>query len=213
MKTYVAIYKEKIYSFDSWPDCKEFVQDKKNIKYKGFESPEDIKRFVDSNMKKISFSFLPNTLYAFVASKRIRKENDIYISDAFILMKNNEIITTGASCSNESDDSLLVTITGENKAIKNAILEAIKINEQRLIIVYNFIGSEMWANGSWKPKNSSVSQYVTFINKHKKEISLDFIQIDKFDSVNTNIYSEKTQQLAQNQLNNYTRHTNSKGRK
>lgn len=48
MKKYIAYYNNNVYYFDTWPECKEFIDDKLFVRYKKVSSEEEADLFIQS---------------------------------------------------------------------------------------------------------------------------------------------------------------------
>lgn len=53
-KIYVVIYDNQVFHFERWSECSDFIKGKKNVRFRSFTDENEIKSFVDSNIKKRS---------------------------------------------------------------------------------------------------------------------------------------------------------------
>lgn len=180
-KRYVAIYQNEVYTFDKWKDCQAFVADKKDIKFKGFTDDMDIKKFIDDNIKKVINVDMKDTLYAYVYGMRYNYKDDYLFGWSYTLLRNHQIIYSSSGIGDDCKIVRRYKTTGEIAAIMNAIEYALSQNEKRIIILFDFLGAEMWANGSWKPKTEDISNYVEFMQQAKKRMAIDFVKVNKQD--------------------------------
>lgn len=172
-KFYVAIYKNKSYVFEQWNKCKDFINEKNDVRFKSFTNMEDAKLFIDANIKKqLSLQNIP-IIYPYGFS--FKKDNKNAVSYSFIVEFNNDIIFKKTKYNNKPYDNYPV----ELYSILDALDLLINHQYNHAIIAYNFLGIEMWANGSWKPKNKNIENYVIKMQKLKTKINYDFLHIER----------------------------------
>lgn len=201
-KTYVAIYNNQVHKFDTWADCKKYIQDKESVKYKSFTDPIAIKQFIDGNIKKNISTHLPDVLYAFVrGSYTTLKDTDAKYYNYGAAMVINDAV---CHCISGSIEPSVEALPGELMATLKAIQYAIKRKEPRIIIVYSFLGTEMYANRTWIPKKDVYSAYINQIDQYRKAINIDFLPVDKNDS-KTFRYSNEAYILAKKENQNQRR--------
>ncbi len=169
MKTYVVIYQNEAYFFEYWAECKIFIEGKDNILFKGFTNQEEIKKFVDSNIKKQIDLSQTDVSYIIYVEKVLPNKKKTYQT---LILKNSDICKK-FTIPRKKDE------IGELIGIQKALTYLIQEGETRAIIVYDFDGVEMWANHSWKPKRPDAKEYVNFIDKTEKSIAIDFLKVDK----------------------------------
>lgn len=170
-KIYVVIYDNQVFHFERWSECSDFIKGKKNVRFRSFTDENEIKSFVDSNIKKEVAYDIEDVLYAYASGGFADsfKEKGTY---SVVLIKNGKILfktSRTIRLKNGKDYPELY-------AVKKAIDLAIGLKEPRVIIVYSFLGVEMWANGSWRPKCEAVSSYLTYLQKVKQNIVIDFLK-------------------------------------
>lgn len=154
-KIYIVICDNKVYRFDKWKEAKILIDKEPNSKYKSFEKEEDAQDFINLNIhNNLSFNSLickveENNAYLIKENKEIWKQK--------IIDTNNQIFT-------------------ELNGVLLGIKKAIDMKEEHIVILYNNIGTEMWANGTWNAKKQSSINYVKTINEYKKQINIDFVK-------------------------------------
>lgn len=202
-KFYLAIYENTLHKFENWDKCKEFVEGKKNIKYKGFTDEYEAKNFVDNNIKpEIPFN-LTDVLYVYVDGSRFVQPNgEIIYSYGLCAVKDEKIVheTFGSACDKEV--AKMYQIGGELTGAIKGVEYALSMKEKRVIIVYDYFGVEMWANGSWSvdKQNAFVKNYVDQMKKFKDQINIDFVHVNSHvniaDKKIENIYNDRADALA-----------------
>lgn len=178
-KIYIAIYENKAHKFDDWASCKQFIEKKKNIVYKGFTSVSESQEFIAKNIKKDIPFDLKDTLYMYVDGSVLKLKDETKVYGYGVCgVKNNEIVYE--DCGYRSGDKTAESyqIGGELLGALNGVEKAISLGEKRVIIVYDYFGIEMWANGTWKGKQGFVQDYIKKMNEYKEQINIDFVHVN-----------------------------------
>lgn len=202
-KFYVVIFENEIHQFNDWPSCKTFVTGKPNIKYKGFTDKLEAKKFIDNNVKQPIPFDLNDVLYAYVDGSRfIQKDESIIYSYGLCAVMNNTIVHEESGMACDKEVAKMYQIGGELTGALKGVEFAIERGEKRVIIVYDYFGVEMWANGSWSVEKQSpfVKSYVSKINGYKTKINIDFVHVNSHikvaDKKIENIYNDRADHLA-----------------
>lgn len=202
-KFYVAIYENEVYEFDAWTPCKLFVESKRNIKYKGFTSKMDAKAFIDNNVKQPIPFTLTDVLYAYVDGSRfVHANGEIVYSYGLCAVQNGLIVheENGMACDKEV--AKMYQVGGELTGALKGVEFALSRGEKRVIIVYDYFGVEMWANGSWSVDKQTpfVKDYVAKMKAYHEKINIDFVHVNshvnKADKKIENIYNDRADVLA-----------------
>jgi ribonuclease HI len=88
-------------------------------------------------------------------------------------------------------------VAGELLGAMEAIKWAIENQYESVVIHHDYQGIAKWATGEWEAKKEGTKSYVTFINKHKKLIS---IQFNKVEGHTGNKYNEQADKIAREAL-------------
>lgn len=80
---------------------------------------------------------------------------------------------------NQSDPVLcqFSQISGEIKAVENAISWAVRHNYQQVDIYFDYNGLENWANGSWQAYNDCAKDYIKHIKAFRQDIDVNFHKV------------------------------------
>lgn len=202
-KFYVVIFQNEIHQFTDWPSCKAFVDGKPNIKYKGFTDKMEAKKFIDNNVKQpISFT-LNDVLYAYIdGSRLVKKDGTIIYSYGLCAVLNGQIIHEECGMACDENVAKMYQIGGELTGAIKGVEYALKQGEKRVIIVYDYFGVEMWANGSWSVEKQGpfIREYVDKMNQFKKKINIDFVHVNSHikasDKKIENIFNDRADLLA-----------------
>ncbi|PWJ12855.1 hypothetical protein [[Clostridium] innocuum] len=175
MKKYITIYKNKVFTFNTWGDCNKYISSKKGIKYKGFDynDKEGMRCFIEQNVKKTVKDNLPNVCYILPYGKLYEGDKNALVIYSYSIIKNNSVLKSS------TDFDVIPTSEsyknfGELNAIIAALEDILSLNESRVIIYHRFLGIEMWANKCWKAKNKHVERYQSIIESVGKRIVIDF---------------------------------------
>ena len=208
-KVYVAIVDNKSYKFDSWKECEAFVSNKKNSIYKSFTDAAAAQEFISCNIKRVIPFDLPDVLYGYVdgSVRRDVIKTPIY-SYGVCMVKNKKVVhEEGTAFADEN--STMHQVYGELLGAIRAVEYAISKGESRVILVYDFMGIEMWYNGSWKVGNEAVKEYVDTMKKYSEYINIDFIHVNSHipegQKKMENRFNDRADELANEAINEYIR--------
>lgn len=77
-------------------------------------------------------------------------------------------------------------VSGEVGGSMAAIRRAIELGIKELVIYYDYMGIEMWANGSWKRNKKGTIAYYDYIQSVKNDIKLHFVKVKGHSGVEGN---------------------------
>ena len=156
-KIYIVIVDGQVKRFESWNNgAKEFIARNPGAKYKSFYEESEAQEFANLNIhNKIS----EDSLFCELATK-----------GAVILSKNgSQEVIGNINVQNPIEAELNAAILGIKKAIE--------LKEEQIVIKYKNLGTEMWANGTWKTNKEFSINYKNQIAELKKKINIDFLKI------------------------------------
>ena len=168
-KIYVAIKDGKVYRFEKWKDCYEFVGDDHSIKFKSFVNEEEAQQFINKNIHRY-LKDADDVLYCFI-HPNVTSTSIKFDDTAYKLVRNNVTEQEVPFGPLYKEDF----ISRELKSVLHAVKEAIANNEERIVIAYQNPGVEMWANGSWQAKKDITRKYIDEISELGKKINIDYI--------------------------------------
>ena len=67
-----------------------------------------------------------------------------------------------------------------------AVQRAIELGIKELVIYYDYMGIEMWADGSWKRNKKGTIAYHDYIQSVRNEIKLHFVKVKGHSGVEGN---------------------------
>lgn len=77
-------------------------------------------------------------------------------------------------------------VSGEVGGSMAAVRRAIELGIKELVIYYDYMGIEMWANGSWKRNKNGTIAYHDYIQSVKNDIKLHFVKVKGHSGVEGN---------------------------
>jgi len=164
---YAAKYKDGTFNifYDTWNSVKPKLQGVSGVIFKGFDSREELKVWLEEILqyKMIERTedtpFVPDMIYLFTDGSN---DNET-VSWAWVAVCNNKKISEdrGTGAYNKSRN-----VAGEIEAAVRAIkwFVATYPEDQRVVIVHDYIGLSMWMNGQWGARSE---QALYFLNELK----------------------------------------------
>ena len=77
-------------------------------------------------------------------------------------------------------------VSGEVGGSMAAVQRAIELGIKELVIYYDYMGIEMWADGSWKRNKKGTIAYHDYIQSVRNEIKLHFVKVKGHSGVEGN---------------------------
>ena len=157
--------------FYSWNECKESVSGYPGAEYKGFETEEEAKNYLENRIQEIKKVDIEenttNQLVVYVDGSFDEKIGK-YAFGCIILTPRGETIRESGN-GNEPDSLAIRNVAGEMLGAMYAVQWAIKNGYHNLELRYDYEGIEKWAQGEWKAKNTLTQKYANFM-KSKSDI-------------------------------------------
>ncbi len=195
-KTIYAIKKGKQTGlFYSWNECKEAVNGYSGAEYKGFETEEEAKDYLENKVQEIKAEereeIIDNKLVAYVDGSFDEKIGK-YAFGCIILTPRGETIKESGN-GNEPDSLAIRNVAGEMLGAMYAVQWAINNGYHDLEIHYDYEGIEKWAQGEWRTKNVLTKKYADFM---KEKSGILKISYQKVKAHSGNHYNEEVDKLA-----------------
>ena len=198
-KIYAVKKGKKTGIFTSWEECKEAVEGFSGCEYKGFNSEEEAKAYIDGEDIVLVNDILPrlqqNKVVAFTDGSYDTNENR-YGSGVCIFAPdgiNTELCNRG----NNAQYIELRNIAGEIIAVLSAVDWAWKNGYQAISIFHDYEGIGKWATGEWKTNKNLSMYYKKYIDDKKDVIDIEFIKVDGHSN---NIYNDRADKLAKSAI-------------
>lgn len=195
-KNVYAVKKGKqIGLFYSWNECSNSVTGYPGAEYKGFETEDEAKAYLEENpldVKKVDINGnADNKLIAYVDGSFDEKIGK-YAFGCIILTPKGEIIKESGN--GDNPESLAIrNVAGEMLGAMYVVQWAITNGYKALELHYDYEGIEKWARGDWKAKNALTHKYAEFM-----QCKQEFLQISyqKVKAHSGNLYNEEADKLA-----------------
>lgn len=198
-KVYAVKNGKQIGLFYSWKECSESVNGYPGAEYKGFETEEAAKKYLENKVQELekedTEEEMSNRLVAYVDGSFDEKIGK-YAFGCIILTPRGETIRESGN-GNEPDSLAIRNVAGEMLGAMHAVQWAINNGYHDLELRYDYEGIEKWAQGEWKAKNALTQKYADFMNN-----KLDVLKISyqKVKAHSGDQYNEEADKLAKSAL-------------
>lgn len=176
-KIYVGIDEGVPIRFETWNECQTYLKLHPNMIVKSFTNNEAAQHFNNVNVHRNSLS---DVLIGYIPYKSLNgKSTDI----AYFLLENNKVL-------GKEELGTLVKLPyweRELKIVVRIIEKAIEMKEERVAVIYNNQGVELWANGSWKTSKPQTVSYKEKIDELSLKINITFVKYDNLKNIDENI--------------------------
>ena len=176
--------------FYSWTDCQQVVNGYASAVFKGFQDIKEAFEYAnlsniqvvdaygtqkikkDKNIETVGFD--KSKPFAYVDGS-FNSKTKTYGYGAILVVNDVEHVFSGSN--NNAEMVSMRNVSGEIEGSMRAISEAIKLGLSEVTIVYDYMGIQMWADGSWKRNKSGTVAYYNFIQKAKQKIKINFVKV------------------------------------
>lgn len=183
----------------SWDECKKNVDGFSGPVYKSFKTRAEAEEFmgntggsactggsagneqaVDKSSAAMALDTLP---YAFVDGS-YNMATKVYGYGGFLVHDGVREVLQGHG--DDPEMASMRNVSGEVGGSMAAIRRAIELGIKELVIYYDYMGIEMWANGSWKRNKKGTIAYYDYIQSVKNDIKLHFVKVKGHSGVEGN---------------------------
>lgn len=176
--------------FSTWGECEFQIKGYSGAIYKKFNNEKDAVAFiggkveVQTNNKQEKLSTKNNKqenineediLYAYVDGSFNPTKN--IAGYGLVLVRNNKVIIKDLGTLTDSEENESRNVTGELKGAIKAIELALANEFPSITICYDYMGIELWAKGEWKANKPLTQDYQAYMQKHMKNIDINFKKI------------------------------------
>lgn len=174
--------------YNSWNECKEYVDGYPNAIYKSFNKLKDAEEFINGH-EQIRFN--KNTeMIAYIDGSY--DDTLKRYSYGVIIFFNGQKLEFSKS-DNDKELIEIRNVAGELKASIFAMNYAINNKVKNLDIYYDYNGIAMWASGQWKANLPFTKEYANYAKKVMNIVKINFIKVESHTG---DKYNEEVDKLA-----------------
>ena len=165
--------------YRTWDECKSQVFQYAGAEYKSFtteqEALEYIGRLKNNDVQSESYAYVDGSFNIVTG---------VYGYGGFLVTKGERHVISGSG--NDPQMASMRNVAGEVLGSMAAVKEAVAMGLTDLTIYYDYMGIEMWANGSWKRNKKGTIAYHDYIQSVKNDIKLHFVKVKGHSGVEGN---------------------------
>ena len=169
----------------TWDDCKVMVDGYPGAKYKSFGSIAEAEAFLEGVEQLEVTANAPSNdkAYAFVDGS-YNVVTGVYGYGGFLIEGSKKHVLQGSG--NEEEMASMRNVAGEILGSMAAVEKALELGLKELVIYYDYMGIEMWANGGWKRNKVGTVAYYDFMQGVKEQISITFVKVKGHSGIEGN---------------------------
>ena len=195
--------------YQSWDQCKAMVHGYPGAVYKSFKTLSEAEAFlgdvegaagmggVDATRRErksaagaaVTGSKLPE-IYAFVDGS-YNAATKVYGYGGFLVYYGTKEVLQDSG--DEDEMASMRNVAGEVLGSMAAIERAVELGLPEITIYYDYMGIEMWADGSWKRNKKGTIAYYDYVSSVRDKIQIHFVKVKGHSGVEGN---EEADQLA-----------------
>lgn len=159
-----------------WEECKAMVHGFPGAVYKSFPTRAEAERFVQKDaegQQSGRTKSLPEN-YAFVDGS-YNAPKKIYGYGGFLMHGGVKEVLQGAG--EDAEMASMRNVAGEVLGSIAAVEKALELGLRELTIYYDYMGIQMWAEGSWKRNKKGTAAYHDYIASVRDRITLHFVKV------------------------------------
>ena len=176
--------------YQSWDKCKAMVHGYPGAVYKSFKtlteaeaflgnaaeataSKRDAKASIKSKSDTEAVDKVPD-IYAFVDGS-YNVATKVYGYGGFLIHHGAKEVLQGSG--EEEEMASMRNVAGEVLGSMAAIERAVELGLPEITIYYDYMGIEMWADGSWKRNKKGTIAYYDYVNSVRDKIQIHFVKV------------------------------------
>ena len=159
----------------TWDDCKAMVDGYPGAKYKSFGTIAEAEAFLQGlEATPVTNDAKADKPYAFVDGS-YNIATGVYGYGGFLIVGDEKHVLQGSG--NEEEMASMRNVAGEILGSMAAVQKALELGLKELVIYYDYMGIEMWANGGWKRNKVGTIAYYDFMQSVKTQITVTFTKV------------------------------------
>lgn len=174
--------------FNSWNECKEYVEGYPNAIYKSFNTFKEAEDFINA---RDSICFNKNTQMIAYIDGSYDDTLKRYSYGAIIFLDGQKYEFSKSD--NDKELIELRNVAGELKAAIFVMNYAINNKVKSLDIYYDYNGIAMWASGQWKANLPFTKEYANYSKKVMNIVKINFVKVKSHTG---DKYNEEVDKLA-----------------
>lgn len=169
--------------FTDWEQCHRSIDKYANSEYKAFNNLLDAKAYLlKKDIKNINtVQKLANNTQSVIAYVKgsFSEEVKIYSFGCVLIVPDAEVVIKFGT-GNDKTALAIKNVAGEILATLSAVEWAVDNGNDKITIMYEYIGISRWFYGDWEPENDFIRNYVDEIKRLSKEIYISFKKVKTY---------------------------------
>jgi Predicted double-stranded RNA/RNA-DNA hybrid binding protein len=168
--------------FISWEECEKQIKGFKGAEFKGFSSTKQAQEYLDDaedrkeEQRKDSKADVPRDAFEIYIDGSFNPDRKI-AAYGLVIVKNSKVFLKDFSAYPYSDIVESHNVGAELMGAKRAVELALANNIKELVVYYDYIGIEKFANNIWKAKTPQTKEYQLFMRMYMRLVEIHFVKI------------------------------------
>lgn len=172
--------------YRTWDECRRMTYGYPGAVYKSFQTLEEAEVFMgdvlENDDEGKAGAVLPE-VYAFVDGS-YNQTTHVYGYGGFLVHDGTKEVLKGSGTDKEM--AAMRNVAGEVQGSMAAIERAVELGISNITIYYDYMGIEMWANGSWKRNKKGTIAYYEYVQSVRDKIAIRFVKVKGHSGVDGN---------------------------
>ncbi|MGU8577956.1 ribonuclease H1 domain-containing protein [Clostridium perfringens] len=173
----------KVGVFLTWSECEEQVKGFKGAEYKKFNTLNEAENFVGITSSENELVEDSNIVFYVDGSFNERTKNVGY---GLVLIIDDKVIIKDLGTTHPHEETSLRNVLGEVKGAIKATDIALANGYKEITIVYDYVGIEKWAKGTWNAKNEVTKFYKKIMKNRMKYMKINFRKVKSHSNAKWN---------------------------